>query len=156
MKAVFMGSFQPVTNGHVDIITRASRLCDAVFAVVGYNPEKPLLVPVSARERWLKQAVSHLNNVRVESFAGALADFCVKVGADCIIKSVRNASDFCFEADMAYFNKRLCGIETLLLPADEKYIHLSSTFVRELIKCKKDVSLYVPQGLAKEISEAFK
>ena len=101
MKAVFMGSFQPVTNGHVDIITRASRLCDAVFAVVGYNPEKPLLVPVSARERWLKQAVSHLNNVRVESFAGALADFCVQVGADCIIKSVRNASDFCFEADMA-------------------------------------------------------
>ncbi|MFR3346893.1 MAG: hypothetical protein ACLTSK_02625 [Christensenellales bacterium] len=69
---------------------------------------------------------------------------------------MRNASDFCFEADMAYFNKRLCGIETLLLPADEKYIHLSSTFVRELIKCKKDVSLYVPQGLAKEISEAFK
>ena len=55
MKAVFMGSFQPVTNGHVDIITRASRLCDEVFAVVGYNPEKPLLVPVSARERWLKQ-----------------------------------------------------------------------------------------------------
>ena len=156
MKAVFMGSFQPVTNGHVDIITRASRLCDEVFAVVGYNPEKPLLVPVSARERWLKQAVSHLNNVRVESFAGALADFCVQVGADCIIKSVRNASDFCVEADMAYFNKRLCGIETLLLPADEKYIHLSSTFVRELIKCKKDVSLYVPQGLAKEISEAFK
>ena len=97
MKAVFMGSFQPVTNGHVDIITRASRLCDAVFAVVGYNPEKPLLVPVSARERWLKQAVSHLNNVRVESFAGALADFCVQVGADCIIKSVRNASDFCLK-----------------------------------------------------------
>lgn len=61
----------------------------------------------------------------------------MQVGADCIIKSVRNASDYVYEADMAYFNKRLCGIETLLLPADEKYIHLSSGFVRELIKCKK-------------------
>lgn len=155
--AVYCGSFNPVTKGHVNIIERAARLCDeTLFVAVAYNAEKVYKVPLQMRLELLQNATTHIKNVVCVAVSGAVADFCVKNGVSVIIKSGRNALDIQSEMDMAEINQVLCGAETVYLSADPKLRAVSSSVVRELAALGKNVKGLVPEGLEKKISELYK
>lgn len=153
---VFAGSFCPVTNGHVNVIERASRLVETLYVVIPLNVNKNYSISLQDRKLLLAEAVKNLPNVVVRDTKKALVDFCAEVNADVIIKSVRNAVDMQFEMDMAEINNSLTGIETVFLAADKKYSAVSSTYVRELAAFNKDITPYVPRELAPKITELLK
>ena len=144
-RAVCPGSFDPVTNGHLDIIGRASRLFDEVIVGVLINHSKSGLFAVEERIGMLRQATAAYDNVRVESFHGLLVDFCRAQGAAVVIKGLRAVSDFDYELQMAQMNIGLSGVETLFMPTNPQHSFLSSSLVKEVAKWGGDISTYVPE-----------
>ncbi len=138
------GSFDPVTNGHLDIIGRASRLFDEVIVGVLINQSKTGLFSVDERIEMLREATSGYGNVRIESFQGLLVDFCRTVEAAVVVKGLRAVSDFDYELKMAQMNIGLAGVETLFMPTNPLYSFLSSSLVKEVAKWGGDVSAHVP------------
>ncbi|GIF67163.1 phosphopantetheine adenylyltransferase [Asanoa ishikariensis] len=138
------GSFDPVTNGHLDIIGRASRLFDEVIVGVLINQSKTGLFTVDERIEMLREATSGYGNVRIESFQGLLVDFCRTVQAAVVVKGLRAVSDFDYELKMAQMNIGLAGVETLFMPTNPLYSFLSSSLVKEVAKWGGDVSAHVP------------
>lgn len=134
LKAIYPGSFDPPTMGHMDIIERVSRLIDELVVVVGRNPQKgEPLFSVDERIEMLTESCSHLDNVRVESFGGLLIDYAIKEGASVIIRGLRAVSDFEGEFQMAQMNRRLSdNIETLFVMTNWEHSYLSSSAVREV------------------------
>jgi pantetheine-phosphate adenylyltransferase len=153
MTVVYAGSFCPITNGHLNVIKRAAALCDKLLVAVSVNSAKKYAIPLKQRLALVKEAVKDIKNVEVYEVKGALVDFCAKHNATFILKSVRNAIDMQYEMDMAEINSDLTGIETLYMTADKEYSAISSTYVRELVKLKKDITPYVPNALAQKITE---
>jgi pantetheine-phosphate adenylyltransferase len=143
-RAVCPGSFDPVTNGHLDIIGRASRLFDEVIVGVLINQSKTGLFSVDERIEMLREATSGYGNVRIESFQGLLVDFCRTVQAAVVVKGLRAVSDFDYELKMAQMNIGLAGVETLFMPTNPLYSFLSSSLVKEVAKWGGDVSAHVP------------
>jgi len=143
-RAVCPGSFDPVTNGHLDIIGRASRLFDEVIVGVLINQSKTGLFTVDERIAMLREATSGYGNVRIESFQGLLVDFCRTVQAAVVVKGLRAVSDFDYELKMAQMNIGLAGVETLFMPTNPLYSFLSSSLVKEVAKWGGDVSAHVP------------
>ncbi|SDZ25698.1 Phosphopantetheine adenylyltransferase [Asanoa ishikariensis] len=143
-RAVCPGSFDPVTNGHLDIIGRASRLFDEVIVGVLINQSKTGLFTVDERIEMLREATSGYGNVRIESFQGLLVDFCRTVQAAVVVKGLRAVSDFDYELKMAQMNIGLAGVETLFMPTNPLYSFLSSSLVKEVAKWGGDVSAHVP------------
>jgi pantetheine-phosphate adenylyltransferase len=143
-RAVCPGSFDPVTNGHLDIIGRASRLFDEVIVGVLINQSKTGLFSVDERIEMLREATSGYGNVRIESFQGLLVDFCRTVEAAVVVKGLRAVSDFDYELKMAQMNIGLAGVETLFMPTNPLYSFLSSSLVKEVAKWGGDVSAHVP------------
>lgn len=154
--AVFAGSFCPVTKGHVDVIERAARLVDKLIVVIPVNINKSYKIPVADRKELLIYALRHIKNVSVTTTGLALVDFCREHGVELIFKSVRNAIDMQFEIDMAHINEEIGGRETVFLAAAKKYSTMSSSYVRELAAFGKDISKYVPDGLAEKITALLK
>ncbi len=152
-RAVFAGSFSPVHSGHVEIIKRAAVLFDELIVAVTDNVNKTCCISLSNREKLLTEACGGLNNVKVMSFNGTLADFCKKNKVDCIVKSLRNSIDLEYEYQMATVNKKTFGVETLFLLSAPEYRHISSTLVREFIKYDEDIYGLVPDGLVEKIKE---
>jgi pantetheine-phosphate adenylyltransferase len=144
-RAVCPGSFDPVTNGHLDIVGRASRLFDEVIIGVLINNSKTGLFTIEERLDMLRQATARYGNVRVESFHGLLVDFCRAQDAAVVIKGLRAVSDFDYELQMAQMNIGLSGVETLFMPTNPKYSFLSSSLVKEVAKWGGDISTYVPE-----------
>ena len=138
------GSFDPVTNGHLDIIRRAARLHDEVLVVVGANLAKEGLFTVEERLGMLREVTSDLPNVSVDKFTGLLVDFCRVRGVSAIVKGLRAVSDFEYEMEMAQMNYRLAEIETLFMTANPLYSFLRSSLVREIAAFGGDVSSLVP------------
>jgi len=143
-RAVCPGSFDPVTNGHLDIIGRASRLFDEVIVGVLINQSKSGLFTIDERLAMLREVTASYPNVRVESFRGLLVDFCRAQQAAVLIKGLRAVSDFDYELQMAQMNIGLAGVETLFMPTNPLYSFLSSSLVKDVAKWGGDVSAHVP------------
>jgi pantetheine-phosphate adenylyltransferase len=143
-RAVCPGSFDPVTNGHLDIVGRASRLFDEVIIGVLINQSKSGLFTIEERISMLREVTSSYGNVRVDSFRGLLVDFCRDHQAAVVVKGLRAVSDFDYELQMAQMNIGLAGVETLFMPTNPLYSFLSSSLVKEVAKWGGDVSPHVP------------
>ena len=143
-RAVCPGSFDPVTNGHIDIISRASTLFDEVVVAVGVNKSKRRLFTVDERIAMLTEACEGYANVRIDVFEGLLTDFCQERGATAIVKGLRAVSDFDYELQMAQMNSSLAEIETVFVPTSPAYSFLASSLVKEVAMFGGDVSSLVP------------
>jgi pantetheine-phosphate adenylyltransferase len=143
-KAVCPGSFDPVTNGHIDIVSRASALFDEVVVAVGVNKSKQRLFTAEERIEMLTEVCAGYPNVTIDSFQGLLTDFCRQHGVHAIVKGLRAVSDFDYELQMAQMNSTLAGIETVFVPTSPEYSFLASSLVKEVAAFGGDVSSLVP------------
>jgi pantetheine-phosphate adenylyltransferase len=146
-RAVCPGSFDPVTNGHVDVIQRAARLYDELVVAVLINPNKAGLFPVEERMDLLRDAVADLPNVVIDSFQGLLVDYCRSHDIPVIVKGLRAVSDFEYELQMAQMNRELAGVETLFVPTAPQVGHLSSSLVKQIALFGGDISKLVPKAV---------
>jgi len=154
---VYPGSFDPVTNGHMDIIQRAAKLCDKLVVGVLVNSSKNPVFTLEERVELLKCAVKDINNVEIESFSGLLIDFMKKKNSKVIIKGLRAVSDFEYELQMALLNKNLdSDIETLFMMTNINYSFLSSSSVRELARNKGNIDGLVPDCIKDRIMDKFR
>ena len=152
--ALFPGSFDPVTNGHVDLISRAAQIFDHVVVAVGFNMSKPGWMPVAQRVDLLRHTIEDqlgLTNVSVGQFEGLTIDHASRVGATIIVKGGRSSSDWEWKYTQAAVNRRLSGIDTLILPADSQWATLSSSIVRELARYGASLEGLVPPQVAATI-----
>ena len=155
--AIFPGSFDPVTNGHLDIIRRASRLFDRLLVAVLRHPTKPGLLPLETRAAMIRQVTEDLPNVAVEQFSGLLAAYAVSQGAQTIIRGLRSAADFAYDAPMAWLNSGLAqDVETLFMLASPQHAYITSSGVREIAALGGDISRLAPQALQHQIYVASK
>jgi len=143
-RAVCPGSFDPVTNGHIDIVRRASRLFDEVVVAVGVNASKSRLFTADERMEMLRDSVAGLPNVTVDAFTGLLTGFCEEHGIHAIVKGLRAVSDFDYELQMAQMNASLTDVETVFVPTSPEYSFLASSLVKEVATFGGDVSSLVP------------
>ncbi|GAA3693278.1 pantetheine-phosphate adenylyltransferase [Zhihengliuella alba] len=151
-RAVCPGSFDPIHKGHIEIIARATRLFDEVVVAVSTNYSKQYRFEESERIEMARQTLSSIAGISVRPMGdGLLADFCRDVGADAIIKGLRNATDFQYEAPMATMNRHLTGVETVFLMADNHYAHISSSLLKEVAALGGDVSDYVPRAVIQRL-----
>ena len=151
--AVFPGSFDPPTRGHLDMIQRASVLVDTLYVAVGSNVNKNHFMRVEQRVDLLEKICADLPNVQVESFSGLVVDFCQQVGASFIVKGLRNQADLMWEQAQASVNKDLRGIDTLFVLSRPELTYVSSSIVRELAAFHQDVSRYVPPVVARAVAD---
>jgi pantetheine-phosphate adenylyltransferase len=156
-RAVCPGSFDPVTNGHIDIVQRASALFDEVVVAVGVNKSKNRLFTPEERIEMLREACAGFANVRVDGFTGLLTDFCAQNGIQAIVKGLRAVSDFDYELQMAQMNASLTDVETVFVPTSPEYSFLASSLVKEVAMFGGDVSALVPPfvhtALTKRLAE---
>ncbi|MGN6475571.1 MAG: pantetheine-phosphate adenylyltransferase [Mycobacteriales bacterium] len=152
-RAVCPGSFDPITNGHLDVIERSSKLFDEVIVVVGINQSKNRLFEPGERVEMISEVVAHLPNVKVDTFRGLLVDFCVAHDVQAIIKGLRAVSDFDYELQMGQMNHSLAAVDTLFMPADPHYSFLSSSLVKEVATYGGDVSGLVPEAVLRRLRE---
>ncbi|CAL9541973.1 pantetheine-phosphate adenylyltransferase [Streptomyces thermolilacinus] len=143
-RAVCPGSFDPITNGHLDIIARASKLYDVVHVAVMINQSKKGLFTVEERMDLIRRVTAEYDNVVVESHHGLLVDFCKERDIPAIVKGLRAVSDFDYELQMAQMNNGLTGVETLFVPTNPTYSFLSSSLVKEVAAWGGDVSHLLP------------
>jgi pantetheine-phosphate adenylyltransferase len=142
---IYPGTFDPITNGHLDIIERATTLFDVVTIGVTTNPAKNPLFTVEERVAMIRGVTPNFGNVRIDSFTGLLVDYAQRLGACAIIRGLRAISDFEYEFQMALVNRKISdGIVTVFLMPNEKYTYLNSTIVKELAMFGGDVSRFVP------------
>jgi pantetheine-phosphate adenylyltransferase len=144
-RAVCPGSFDPVTNGHLDIIERAAKLFDEVVVAVGINRSKSRLFSPEERIDMLTTACAGWDNVRVDGFTGLLTDFCLKHEIDAIVKGLRAVSDFDYELQMAQMNSSLAPVETVFVPTSPEWSFLASSLVKEVATFGGDVTGLVPE-----------
>jgi pantetheine-phosphate adenylyltransferase len=143
-RAVCPGSFDPVTNGHLDIVSRASDLFDEVTVAVLFNKGKEGLFSVDERLEMLRVVAQDYTNVEVDAFHGLLVDFCTSHGISTIVKGLRAVSDFDYELQMAQMNRSLAGVETVFVPTSPEYSFLASSLVKEVAAYGGDVSGLIP------------
>jgi pantetheine-phosphate adenylyltransferase len=152
-RVVCPGSFDPVTNGHLDIVSRAAGLYDEVIVAVLINVTKHSLFSVDERVDMLTEVTKGYGNVRIERFHGLLVDFCAANGISAVVKGLRAVSDFEYEMQMAQMNYRLAKIETLFMTANPLYSFLSSSLIKEIAKYGGDVSALVPEQVIGRLRE---
>jgi pantetheine-phosphate adenylyltransferase len=154
--AVYPGTFDPVTNGHLDLADRGRRHFDELVMAVLGNDEKDPTFTVAERVALLEQAVDGWENVRVDAFGGLLVDYARQVGASFILRGIRAVTDFEFELQMAMMNRRLePGFETVFLVPSESYSYLSSRLVREIAQHGGDIEGLVPANVAEALHARF-
>jgi pantetheine-phosphate adenylyltransferase len=155
-RAIYPGSFDPVTNGHLDVVERARKLFDEVIVAVAHNDEKQPFFTLEERLDFLRQTVGKIDSVRVAQFEGLLVEFAVNEKASAVIRGLRAVSDFEFEFQMALMNRKLeDAVETIFLMPKEEYTYLSSRLVREIARLGGDVSKFVPSMVAAALKKKF-
>lgn len=143
--AVFPGSFDPITVGHVDLVRRALPLFDKIIVAVGINSSKKYLFPLEQRMEWLRQVFAKYPQVSVDSFQNLTAHYCQRIGARYLLRGLRNASDFDYEKTISQLNHIVGdGIETVFLISQPEFSHISSTIVREIIVGGADATPFIP------------
>lgn len=153
LTALCPGTFDPVTNGHLDIIERGARRFDALVVGVLDNPAKQPLFGVEERVAMLKDVTQDLPNVEIDAFSGLLVDFAARRGADLVVKGLRAVTDFEYEIQMAQMNLALTGVETLFMTTAPRWSFLSSSLVKEVARFGGDVSELVPSVVAERLRE---
>jgi pantetheine-phosphate adenylyltransferase len=154
--AVYPGTFDPITNGHVDIIQRTLQLFDRVIVAIASNPKKGPLFPPEERLSMAREALSDLQKVSVEMFEGLLVDYARRKEASVVIRGLRAVSDFEYELQMALMNRKLDrSVETVFLMPSEEFSYLTSTIVKEVASYGGDVSQLVPKGVADRLVKRF-
>lgn len=153
--AVFPGSFDPITRGHVDLVKRALPLFDKIIVAVGVNSsKKKTLFTLEQRLAWLEKVFAPYDKVDVGNFVGLTVHYCQKIEANYLLRGLRNASDFDYEKTISQLNNIVGkNIETVFLISQPEYSHISSTIVREIIKGKGDASPFIPEEIQISISE---
>lgn len=146
--AVFPGTFDPITLGHLDIAMRARTMFDEVIIAVAHNSSKSPLLDAATRVDVAAGAVALLEGISVESVDGLLATFCADRGADVIVKGLRGGADYDAELPMALMNRSLTGVETIFIVGDGSLSHVASSLVRDVARHGGDISEYVPDGVA--------
>ncbi|MFX0576844.1 pantetheine-phosphate adenylyltransferase [Nocardia nepalensis] len=149
--ALCPGSFDPVTNGHIDVFARAAAQFDEVVVTVSVNPKKQGMFSVEERMEMLREATAHLPNVRVESWQGLLVDFAKREGISAIVKGLRDATDFGYELQMAQMNKKLSGVDTFFIATNPVFSYLSSSLVKEVAAYGGDVTDMLPPAVHKRL-----
>jgi len=155
LAALCPGTFDPVTNGHLDIIERASRLFDPVVVAVLDNTSKRRLFTVEERVGMLKEAVHDLDHVEISAFSGLLVDYARERGIKAIVKGLRAVTDFDYELQMAQMNSQMGGIETFFVSTSPQWSYLSSSLIKEIARFGGDVSKLVPPHVAERLAERF-
>jgi len=154
--AVYPGSFDPPTLGHLDVIERASRLFDELVVAIGVNSAKSPFLSSEARIRGLRESVGHLSNVRVEPFNGLLVEYAAGLGAQSIVRGLRATADFEYEFQIAMVNRRLSDVvDSVFLMTKWEYSYLSSSIVKEVAQLGGDYSPMVPAPISAIIAEAL-
>ncbi|WP_218220129.1 pantetheine-phosphate adenylyltransferase [Nesterenkonia sp. Act20] len=152
--AVCPGSFDPLHNGHVEIVARASNLFDEVIVAISPNMHKNPMFSVQERMDMARETFSYVRGVSVKPLgSGLLTEFCKEVGANALVKGLRDPKDLAYESPMATMNRHLSGLETVFLAADGRYTHLSSTLVKEVHSLGGDVSEFVPRAVQRRLHE---
>jgi pantetheine-phosphate adenylyltransferase len=155
-KVLYPGSFDPVHNGHCEIVETASELFDDVVVAAIRNPQKGNgLFDLAERQEMLTEVFSHLDNVEITMFSSLVVDLAKEIGADLIVKGLRAVSDFESELRMAQMNNALAGIHTVFVPSTSKHSFLASKLIREVARFGGDVSTMVPEVVAKRLGETF-
>ena len=150
--AVFPGSFDPITTGHVDILERAKPLFDRIIVAIGVNTQKNYLFPLEQRMEWIDRVFADHDRIEVASYTGLTIHFCEQVGASHIIRGIRSAADFEYEKTIAHLNTAMAtDLETILILSRPELSSISSTIVREIIRGKGDVSRFVPDAIVEDI-----
>lgn len=151
-RAVCPGSFDPIHNGHLEVIARAAGLFDEVIVAVSTNPAKNYRFALADRLEMARETLASLKGIVVEPVGeGLLADYCRQRGVSAIVKGLRSSSDFDYELPMATMNRQLSGVETVFLPAEAHYIHLSSTLIKEVAGLGGSVSEYIPRAVQRRM-----
>lgn len=155
-RAIYPGSFDPVTNGHLDVIERARKLFDEVVVAVAHNDEKQALFSLKDRLELLRETAGKIDNVRIAEFEGLLVEFARREEAGAVIRGLRAVSDFEFEFQMALMNRKLeSTVETIFLMPKEEYTYLSSRIVKEIARLGGNVSSFVPACVANALKRKF-
>lgn len=150
--AIFPGSFDPITSGHVDIVRRAVPLFDHIIVAIGINSQKQSLYPLEKRIEWIQRVFKDEKKISVEAYEGLTVNFCNERKADYIIRGIRSSSDFDYEKTIAHLNNAMYpNIETILMLARPELSSISSTIVREIIRGKGKVDKFVPKEIVKEL-----
>ncbi len=154
VNAVYPGTFDPITNGHIDLLKRACRLFDHVTLAVAHNPNKKALFNLSERVEMAENAVSPYSNITVVGFDNLLVDFTHEQNASVILRGLRAVSDFEYEFQLAGMNRNLAAdIETIFLTTAEQYAHISSSIVKEVSRLGGDITKFVPPQVIAEINK---
>ena len=155
-RAIYPGSFDPVTNGHLDVVERARKLFDEVIVAVAHNDEKQPLFTLEERLDLLQKTIGKIDNVRIAQFDGLLVDFAIAEKAVAVIRGLRAVSDFEFEFQMALMNRKLEGaVETIFLMPKEEYTYLSSRIIKEIARLGGNVAAFVPAAVGKALQGKF-
>ncbi len=152
---VYAGSFYPVTKGHVDAIEQAAKLVDKLYVVVGINADKNYCISIEERLDMLSRAIAHVTNAEAVAYNGMMTDFCKAVGANVMIKSIRNALDLQSVIDLHDINQDFWDGQTVFVVGAKQYRQVSSSLVRELAALGQDISPYVPECCLEQIIKSF-
>jgi pantetheine-phosphate adenylyltransferase len=147
-KAVFPGSFDPITLGHVDVISRSLSLFDEIVIAIGINAEKKYMFSVDERKKFIQDAFVDEKKITIETYTGLTINFCKIINADFILRGLRNPADFEFEKDIAQTNRKLANIETVFLLTSAETSYISSSIVRDVVRNNGDASNLVPKSVA--------
>lgn len=154
VKAIYPGSFDPPTNGHLDLIERGSKIFDELVVAILRNPEKDPLFSVADRRNMLEAMTSNFDNVTVDTFDGLTVDYAIRVGATAVLRGIRAISDYEYELQMALMNRKLQpGLETVFMMPAEQYSYLSSRLVREIAQLGANIECLVPELVAQKLRE---
>lgn len=146
-RALFPGSFDPITNGHFDIIKRGIKLFDEVVVAIGINADKKYMFSLEERKKFIEEAFKDEPKIKVVTYTGLTIDFCEKIDAEFILRGLRNPADFEFEKAIAHTNRRLSKIETVFLLTAAKTSFISSSIVRDVLRNNGDYTVLVPESV---------
>ena len=146
-RAIFPGSFDPLTLGHYDIIERGAKLFDEVIIAIGVNADKKYMFTLEQRKKFIEKAFANNNRVKVVTYKGLTVDFCKEINVDFILRGLRNPADFEFEKAIAHTNRDLAPIETVFLLTSAKTSYISSSIVRDVIRNNGDYTKLVPKSV---------
>jgi pantetheine-phosphate adenylyltransferase len=155
VRAIFPGSFDPITNGHLDVINRGIKLFDEVIVAVGRSPLKNQLFTPQQRVEMISELLKDVSGVTVESFDGLMVEYARVKKADVILRGLRSLSDLHYELELAMTNRSVAGIETVFVMTTEQYGFVSSTLIRQVASLGGDISNMVPQNVVRRLKEQF-
>jgi len=154
--AIYPGTFDPITNGHIDVIERAASMFDKIIVVIAINSKKVNLFTENERLSMAESSLTHLKNVKVEFHNGLIAEFAKLRNANVLIRGIRSVTDFEYELQIALMNRKMePDLQTIFFTPHEKYTYLNSSIIRELARYKKDVSDFVPEIVQQKLIEKY-